>query len=74
MKVKNLNDTTSFDDAGADSFDFVTVVLAAETAYGLHIPWKDYAHVTTLKDLATYINGKLRKGIAGTSMGFSDVL
>jgi acyl carrier protein len=62
IEVETLDDTMSFDEAGADSFDFFTIIVAAESEFGLRIPCKDFGKVASLKDLAAYINRQNAQG------------
>jgi acyl carrier protein len=51
-----LKDSTPFRDAGADSFDFFTLILAVQDAYSITIPDEDIGKISTLDALARYLN------------------
>jgi acyl carrier protein len=60
IDFKLLKDDTSFRDAGADSFDFFTIVIGIQQEYRITIPDDDIGKVTTLARLTQYLNaGKL---------------
>jgi acyl carrier protein len=59
INLKQLKDNTPFRDAGADSFDLFTIILAVQDAYAIVIPDGDIGNVNTLDNMAKYINGKL---------------
>ena len=59
IDLKNLKNNTSFREAGADSFDFFTIVLAIQQEYGVTVPDEDISKVNTLEKLAEYLNAGL---------------
>lgn len=59
IDLKELKDDTPFRNAGADSFDLFTLILAVQDAYGIVIPDDDIGKVTTLFGLASYLNERL---------------
>jgi len=59
IEVDGLKDSTRFADAGADSLDIFTLLLAVEEAYHLQIPNEDLTQVGTLEGLSRYLNRKL---------------
>jgi len=50
----NLKDTL-----GLDSLDFVDLVVAVESNFGVKLVGEDFVHVTTLQDFYDLIEGKL---------------
>lgn len=56
IDLSKLKDNTRFRDAGADSFDFFTIILAIQDAYTITIPDEDIAKISTLDALAGYLN------------------
>ena len=56
IDLSKLKDNTSFRDAGADSFDFFTLILSVQDAYNITIPDEDIGKISTLEALARYLN------------------
>jgi acyl carrier protein len=56
IDIIKLKDNTPFRDAGADSFDFFTLILAVQDAYRITIPDEDVGKISTLDALARYLN------------------
>ena len=54
-----LQDNVPFVEAGADSLDLFNIVSQIEEATGLNIPDEDVEKVTTLSDLAAYLNARM---------------
>jgi acyl carrier protein len=59
IDLKKLEDDTPFRDAGADSLDFFTLVIAIQETYGITIADNDIGKATTLAKLANYLNERL---------------
>ena len=59
IDLKKLKDDTPFRDAGADSLDFFTLVIAIQEAYGITIADNDIGKANTLEKLANYLNERL---------------
>jgi acyl carrier protein len=57
-----VDSTASFvDDLGADSLDFVELVMAFEEAFEVDIPDEDAEKIKTVKDAIDYIESKTAK-------------
>lgn len=57
-----VDDSASFvDDLGADSLDFVELVMAFEEAFDIDIPDEDAEKITTVKDAVNYIETHKKK-------------
>ena len=56
---QKLNDNTPFRDAGADSFDLFTLILAIQDAYDIVIPDNDIAKISTLTGVDSYLSERL---------------
>jgi acyl carrier protein len=59
IDLDKLQDGVPFIEAGADSLDFFLIISEIEEATGLNIPDEDVAKVTTLSDLASYLNERI---------------
>ena len=53
-------DSTFQEDLGADSIDFIELVMSIEDEFGIEIPDEDARSAKTVKDVVDYIDGKLR--------------
>jgi acyl carrier protein len=56
INLSKLKDHTPFRDAGADSFDFFTLILAIQDAYRITIPDEDIGKISTLDAMTRYLN------------------
>jgi acyl carrier protein len=56
IDFKSLKEDTPFRNAGADSFDFFTLILGIQEEYGITIPDEDIGKVRTLASLTQYLN------------------
>lgn len=59
MDLDKLKDTTPFSEAGADSLDLFNIILQVQQATGLEITDDDVAKVSTINDLAAYLNARM---------------
>ncbi|MBS1176108.1 MAG: hypothetical protein H6R06_520 [Proteobacteria bacterium] len=48
------------DQVDLDSMDWLNVILGLHERFGLDIPESDYARLTTLDAIVTYLDGRLR--------------
>ena len=48
-------ESSLFDDLGADSLDWVTLIMALEDRFALDIPDEDAAELRTVKQVADYV-------------------
>lgn len=56
VEESTLSETTSFkEDLGADSLDLFEMVMAFEEAFEVEIPSEDLEQITTVGDVAKYI-------------------
>ena len=59
IDLDKLQDTTPFNEAGADSLDFFYIISEVQNATGLDIADDDIEKVTTLAGLAGYLNARM---------------
>ena len=60
VEVSEISEEKSFiDDLGADSLDLFELAMAMEEKYEIEIPSEDLEKIKTVKDAATYIQGKI---------------
>lgn len=60
IDLDKLQDNMSFVEAGADSLDLFSIISEIEEAAGLNIPDEDVEKVSTLNDLASYLNARMK--------------
>ena len=53
-------DAKFIEDLGADSLDIVELIMTMEDEFGLEISDEDAEKIKTVKDVITYINGKVK--------------
>lgn len=59
IDLDKLEDNISFFEAGADSLDLFSIISEIEEAAGFNIPDEDIEKVSTLSDLANYLNARM---------------
>ncbi len=61
VDVSQVTDDAHFiNDLGADSIDYVDLVMALEEEYNIEIPEEDSQKIGTVKDLINYLNEKVQ--------------
>ena len=61
VDVSQITDDAHFiNDLGADSIDYVDLVMALEEEYNIEIPEEDSQKMETVKDLIEYLNEKVK--------------
>lgn len=55
----DVTTAATFDDLGADSLDFVEIIMATEEEFGLDIPDDDAAKLLTVQDAITHITNAI---------------
>ena len=60
MNVEDINNDASFmEDLGADSLDWVELVMSFEIVFGITIPDEDSAELTTVQKAIDYVQAQL---------------
>ncbi len=60
VEVQEVQPESSIlDDLGADSLDVVELVMALEEEFDIEVPDEDVEAIRTVKDVESYVNGKL---------------
>ncbi len=60
VEMNQITDDAHFiNDLGADSIDYVDLVMALEEEYNIEIPEEDSQKIETVKDLINYLNEKV---------------
>jgi acyl carrier protein len=59
-KVENIIPEAQLeDDLGADSLDFIDLVMAIEEEFNIEIPDEEAGKLTTVKDIILYVTAKV---------------
>ena len=55
-EIEITNDTTFYDDLGADSLDFIELIVAIEKEFNIVIPDEQYERFKTVGSVVKYVN------------------
>ncbi len=61
VKTEHINDSTTFEDLGADSLDKIEITLQLEDNFKIEIPDNESEKLLTVSDVVKYIETKLNK-------------
>lgn len=58
-QLKEITDSSTFEELGADSLDQIEIVMGFEEEFGIDIPDEQMESIKTVKDAVDYITGRL---------------
>ncbi len=61
VEIKDVIDSATFDDLGADSLDKIETALQLEDTFKIKIPDKEAEKLLTMSDVVKYIETKINK-------------